>query len=441
MSAVQRLEEAQARAQLMAVVERLSWGPVDGRDVDAAIERVAERYALGSRPAQLQDALQTLYALVAMRTGLSASLEEWSANRRQFEIGLRKSLLFFNEQEKKLIGSVAASLVHARSEPKGPVRTPLKGSVLPGSRKALVELLEGMVRPRVEDSPQVGAARQSLGALKTAVAFAAVDWTGGSTEVALAYVKAASSLIHAASGGVSSAEFDFAVEGMARLERVAALHGFPCHEIRLMDNLSKVIARKDVHGRRVSLKDWALALAGIPERAQGVAEGALLIDRFWQEISAAFEALSSRVPSSLKPVVMDAFEQVRTLAENAYWPARRSTGGTLLSQHLGGNPQEMKDALQHLQLSEGNARQVLNGLLSRFFDKGGIPAMPKLDAQKNWEKFLTHKLAEGDWQLLDSLHRFPHNRDLNVMAQSLAIKVRSFAVLFIDLERHAVVGL
>lgn len=420
----------------MSVVERLSWGPVDRRDVDSALERVAGSYAPGSRPVLLQDAMQALHALVAMRNGLSASLEVWNANRRKFEIGLRQALAFFTEPERKLLGSVAASLVHARAEPKGPVRTPMKGGVLPGSLKALGVLLEGMVRPRAEDAPKVVAAREAVGALKSALPLVAADWTGGSPQVAVAYVKAASSLIGAASGGRLSEEFGFAVDGMARLERVAALFGFPFQEIRLLDNLSKVIARRDLHGRRVNPKDWALALAGIPERAQGVAEGALLIDRFWLEIADAFEAFSSRVPSSLKPVVREAFCQTRTLAQNAYWPARRSTGGTLLSQHLGGNPQEMKASLQSLQLSEGNARQVLDGLLSRFFDKGGIPSMPTLDAQKNWEKFLMRKLTEGDWQVLDSLHRAPHDPDLNFMAQSLAIKVRSFAVLFIDLERH-----
>ncbi|EAU62115.1 hypothetical protein STIAU_5873 [Stigmatella aurantiaca DW4/3-1] len=281
LSAVQRLEEAQARAQLMSVVERLSWGPVDRRDVDSALERVAGSYAPGSRPVLLQDAMQALHALVAMRNGLSASLEVWNANRRKFEIGLRQALAFFTEPERKLLGSVAASLVHARAEPKGPVRTPMKGGVLPGSLKALGVLLEGMVRPRAEDAPKVVAAREAVGALKSALPLVAADWTGGSPQVAVAYVKAASSLIGAASGGRLSEEFGFAVDGMARLERVAALFGFPFQEIRLLDNLSKVIARRDLHGRRVNPKDWALALAGIPERAQGVAEGALLIDRFW----------------------------------------------------------------------------------------------------------------------------------------------------------------
>ncbi|WP_225409740.1 hypothetical protein [Stigmatella hybrida] len=441
LSAVQRIEQTRARAQLMSVIERLSRGPVDWNDVDAAFERLSESYGRGSSPASFQDAMQTVAALAALRNGLGAPLDAWSATRRKFETGLRQASAFFNEREKERLGAVAAGLAHARTVCTEPVRARTSGEVLPESLKALVALLSGVAKPQEGDAPRVVAARQSLGALKTALSFMTQEGTGGSTWVASEYLRAVTALVKAASGDGASAEFHFVVEGMARLERVAALFGFPSQEIRLMDSLCRVITGKELHGKKVSVRDWALALAGLPERLQDVTGGAVLVDRFWPELSQAFEAFSRRVPSSLQPVVREAFTQVRTLAENAYWPARRSPGGTLISQHLGGNPQEMKDLLQQLPLSEGNARQVLEGLLSRFFDKGGIPSMPALDAQKNWEKFLSRKLADGDWQMLDSLHRSPDNRDLNFMAQSLALKVRSFAVLFIDLERRAVMDL
>ncbi|SES72077.1 hypothetical protein [Stigmatella erecta] len=437
LSAVQRIEQTRARAQLMSVVERLSRGPVDWNDVDAAFERLSESYGRGG-PASLQDAMRTVAALAALRNGLGAPLDAWSATRRKFETGLRQASAFFNEREKERLGAVAAGLAHARTASTEPVRARTSGEVLPESLKALVVLFGGVAKPQDGDAPRVAAARRSLGALKIALAFMTEEGAGGATWVASEYRRAATNLVKAASGGGASAEFHFVVDGMARLERVAALFGFPSQEIRLMDSLSRAVTGKDLHGKKVSVRDWALALAGLPERIQGVTGGAVLAARFWPEVSQAFEGFSSRVPSSLRPVVREAFLQVRTLAENAYWPARRSPGGALISQHLGGTPQEMKESLQQLPLGEGNARQVLEGLLSRFFDKGGIPSMPALDAQKNWEKFLSLKLTEGDWQILESLHRSPDNQDLNFMAQSLALKVRSFAVLFIDLERCAV---
>jgi hypothetical protein len=438
LSAVQRIEQTRAHAQLMSVVERLSLGPVDWGDVDAALARLSESHGRGGGPASLQDAVQTVAALAALRNGLGTPLDAWSATRRKFETGLRQSSAFFSEREQERMRTVAEALAHVRAVCAESARRGTSGSVLPESLKALVALFSGVAKPQDGDSPRMVTARRSLGALKTALAFMVGEGASASTWVASEYARAASELVSTASGGVASAEFHFAVEGMAKLERVAALFGFPSQEIRLMDNLSRAITRRDLHGRRVSIRDWALALAALPERAQGVAEGAVLVDRFWPEVSRAFEAFSHRVPSALRPVVSEAFSQVRTLAENAYWPTRRGPGETLISQHLGGNPQEMKDSLQRLPLSEGNARQVLEGLLSRFFDKGGVPSRPMLDAQKNWEKFLSHKLARGDWQMLESLHRAPDNRELNFMAQSLALKVRSFAVLFIDQERQAV---
>jgi hypothetical protein len=440
LSAVQKIEQTRARAQLLSVVERLGRGPVDRGDVEAALARLSESYGRGCRPASLLEAMQAVTTLAALRQGLSAPLELWSANRRQFETTWRQARAFFSEREKECIEAVAAGLLYARGVSMEPARMLTNGGVLPDSLKALVNLLSGMMKPQGEDTPQVVAARQALGALKSALAFMAGEGTGGATWVASEYMRVAACLVSTASGGVASAEFRFAVEGMAKLERVAALFGFPSQEIRLMDHLSRTVTGRDLHGKKVSLQDWALALAGIPERVQGVPGGAVLAGRFWPEVSQAFEAYAHQAPSSLRPLVREAFEQVRTLAENAYWPRQQSTEGTLISQHLGGDPQAMKDSLRHLPLSEGNARQVLEGLLSRFFDKGGVPSMPALDAQKNWEKFLAHKLAKGDWQMLDSLHRSPDNRELNFMAQSLALKVRSFAVLFIDLERHTVMS-